>query len=95
MARAAVASVASDTPERILKAALEAFAEQGFDGVRGQFNALFRMVGRRVRVRDFDGAERAGTALGIDTDGALRIRTSDGEESKVIAGDVTLIKEDT
>ena len=34
MARAAVASVASDTPERILKAALEAFAEQGFDGAR-------------------------------------------------------------
>ena len=36
---------------------------------------------------------RLGRAVGIDPDGALRVRTANGHESRVIAGDVTLAKE--
>lgn len=77
-------------------------AEQGFAAVRPAFEARFRMAGRRVRVLELDGTETTGTALGIDADGALRIRTqasgpdetAGDRERRVIAGDVTLAKED-
>ncbi len=36
------------------------------------------------------GSQLAGVVLGIDADGALRLRTDDGGESRVVAGDVTL-----
>jgi BirA family biotin operon repressor/biotin-[acetyl-CoA-carboxylase] ligase len=67
--------------------------ERGFEAVRPQFEAIFRMPGQRVRVLQLDGPELEGTALGIDPDGALRIRPERGEEIRVIAGDVTLAKE--
>ncbi len=71
---------------------------RGFDAVRPEFESRFRMTGRRVTVCEFDGSRLEGTAIGIDADGALRIRrdgrpVGTGEEVRVIAGDVTLAKE--
>jgi BirA family biotin operon repressor/biotin-[acetyl-CoA-carboxylase] ligase len=78
---------------RHLERTLDACAQGGFAAVRGAFEARFRMPGRRIRVLELDGSELAGTALGIDADGALRIRGDDGAERRVVAGDVTIAKE--
>jgi BirA family biotin operon repressor/biotin-[acetyl-CoA-carboxylase] ligase len=64
-----------------------------FEAVRPEFEAHFRMAGRAVRVLELGGGELSGTALGIAPDGALRVRGNDGSESRVIAGDVTLARE--
>jgi BirA family biotin operon repressor/biotin-[acetyl-CoA-carboxylase] ligase len=78
-----------------LEAILESCAEDGFDAVRPRFEARFRMAGRRIRVLDPDGrTEVAGVAAGIDSDGALRVTRDGGDEVRVLAGDVTLAKED-
>ncbi len=71
---------------------------RGFDAVRPEFESRFRMPGQRVTVCEFDGSRLEGTAIGIDADGALRIRRADplpgtDDEVRVIAGDVTLAKE--
>jgi len=76
-----------------LERTLDACAEGGFAVVRPRFEARFRMPGRRVRVLELDGSQIAGVALGIDDDGALRVRCDDGAEVRVVAGDVTLAKE--
>ena len=60
--------------------------------MRGDFESHFQMAGREVRVVEIDGTAQTGTALGVDDDGALRIRTPDGAELRVVAGDVTLAK---
>jgi len=103
--RAAATSLASHAGRRIdrvafaqrlyrrLEETLDACARGGFAAVRPRFEARFRMPGRRVRVLELDGSQIAGTALGIDGDGALRVRRNDGEEVRVVAGDVTLAKE--
>ena len=76
-----------------LEETLDACAQGGFGAVRPAFEARFRMPGRRVRVLELDGSEIAGRALGIDADGALRVQQDDGQELRVVAGDVTLAKE--
>ena len=76
-----------------LEAVLDLCAEKGFECLRPRFERLFCMVDREVRVLEVDGAEIRGRARGIDLDGALRLRTSDGRERRIIAGDVTLAKE--
>jgi BirA family biotin operon repressor/biotin-[acetyl-CoA-carboxylase] ligase len=76
-----------------LEVALDLCADRGFEGVRAEFDARFRMRGKRITVHDLDGSELRGTALGIDDDGALRLRQEAGDVIRVIAGDVTLAKE--
>jgi BirA family biotin operon repressor/biotin-[acetyl-CoA-carboxylase] ligase len=76
-----------------LERTLDTCAAEGFDGVRPAFEARFRMAGRRVHVLELGAGETQGTALGIDADGALRLRRDDGVETRVVAGDVTLAKE--
>jgi BirA family biotin operon repressor/biotin-[acetyl-CoA-carboxylase] ligase len=76
-----------------LERVLDACSAAGFDAVRADFDARFRMRGRRVRVSDLGGEDFEGVVLGIDADGALRLRGADGAEKRVIAGDVTLSKE--
>jgi BirA family biotin operon repressor/biotin-[acetyl-CoA-carboxylase] ligase len=81
---------------------LDACATGGFDAIRPRFEARFRMRGRRIRVEEgaaerrsherTGGGDFAGIAVGIDGDGALRVRRDDGQEVRVIAGDVTLAK---
>jgi BirA family biotin operon repressor/biotin-[acetyl-CoA-carboxylase] ligase len=76
-----------------LEAILDECAASGFDAVRPRFDARSTMRGQRVRVVQQDGRESAGTALGIDAHGALRLRVESGEEIRVLAGDVTIAKE--
>jgi BirA family biotin operon repressor/biotin-[acetyl-CoA-carboxylase] ligase len=56
--------------------------QEGFDPVRARWTALAAMLGTRVSVDDV-----AGTALGLDVDGALLIEASTGV-TRVLAGDV-------
>jgi BirA family biotin operon repressor/biotin-[acetyl-CoA-carboxylase] ligase len=77
-----------------LEEVLEVHADAGFAGIREQFEWYFRMRGRSVRVVEMDGGEQPGIARGIASDGALEIETPSGEIRRVIAGDVTLAKED-
>ena len=51
------------------------------------------MTGHRVRVMELAGNEIEGTVIGIAQDGRLRIEKDDGGETRVIAGDVTIAKE--
>jgi biotin-(acetyl-CoA carboxylase) ligase len=51
------------------------------------------MRDKQVSVLELDGSELKGIALGIDDDGALRLRLETGDVIRVIAGDVTLAKE--
>ncbi len=75
-----------------LEQVLDACAASGFHGILPRFEARFRMRGRRIRVRDPGGSEREGLVRGIDADGALLLATDDGTE-RVVAGDVTIVKE--
>jgi biotin-(acetyl-CoA carboxylase) ligase len=45
-------------------------------------------------VLELDGSEISGVAVGIDADGALRVHPDRGPEVRVVAGDVTLAKEE-
>jgi BirA family biotin operon repressor/biotin-[acetyl-CoA-carboxylase] ligase len=76
-----------------LERVLDRCVEGGFDAIRPAFEARFRMTGRRVTVVELGGASQAGEVLGIADDGTLRIRDDRGHERQVIAGDVTLAKE--
>lgn len=76
-----------------LEEVLDLHAARGFEAVRPRFEARFRMPGRRLRVLQVGGDELAGTCLGIDADGALRLRRDDGGIARVVAGDVTIAKE--
>jgi BirA family biotin operon repressor/biotin-[acetyl-CoA-carboxylase] ligase len=75
-----------------LEPVLERCEERGFAGVLPAFDAWFRMRGRRVRVAGMGGELREGVALGVDAEGALRLGGPNGE-LRVVAGDVTVLKE--
>jgi BirA family biotin operon repressor/biotin-[acetyl-CoA-carboxylase] ligase len=77
-----------------LEAVLDRHARDGFEAIRSRFDARFRMRGRRVRVIELGGNEISGVALGIDDAGALQIERPDGRVERVVAGDVTLAKEE-
>jgi BirA family biotin operon repressor/biotin-[acetyl-CoA-carboxylase] ligase len=76
-----------------LERALDACAEGGFEVLRPRFEARFRMRGRRLSVLELDGTRQTGVAEGVAGDGALLLRRDDGELSRVLAGDVTIAKE--
>lgn len=61
----------------------------GFAAYRGEWRAADYLRGRAVRLDDVAGAI-AGTALGIDADGALLVETAAGERRRVVAGDVSV-----
>lgn len=75
-----------------LEDVLDAHAAGGYEAIQPRFDALFRMTGRRVRVRDLDGSETDGVVSGVEADGALRLEAEDGSSIHVVAGDVTLVK---
>jgi len=75
-----------------LESVLDLCAAHGLAGVLPAFDTHFRMRGRRVRVENLGGQTQEGVALGIGSDGALRLGTAAGE-TRVLAGDVTLSKE--
>ena len=76
----------------IVAAIVELFAAypaEGFAPYRGDWRDADFLKGRRVRL---DGAAGvlAGTALGIETDGALIVETEPGVRARVISGDVSV-----
>jgi BirA family biotin operon repressor/biotin-[acetyl-CoA-carboxylase] ligase len=71
---------------------LERCDVEGFAAVLPAFDAWFRMRGRTVRVAGLGGEALSGVALGVDEVGALRLDVG-GRETRVLAGDVTLLKE--
>lgn len=76
-----------------LEEVLDVHALHGFDALRPRFEARFRMAGRAIRVRDTGGSELAGRCAGIDADGALLLAGADGVRRRVVAGDVTIVKQ--
>ncbi len=74
-----------------LEDVLDLHAERGFGPLRPRFDRWFHMRTRRIRVSDMDGTETEGTALGIDTDGALLLDTGAAQAERVLAGDVTVL----
>jgi BirA family biotin operon repressor/biotin-[acetyl-CoA-carboxylase] ligase len=78
-----------------LLAALEArygrFLTEGFaSSVRAEWESLSCLTGTHVRVVASDG-ELAGTVVGLDADGALRLQQESGRELRVVAGEVTVV----
>jgi BirA family biotin operon repressor/biotin-[acetyl-CoA-carboxylase] ligase len=76
-----------------LEDVLDVHAEHGWDVLRPRFQEFFRMLGRPIRVSDLAAGETSGTCRGIDADGALRLERDDGRQTRVLAGDVTIIKD--
>ena len=76
-----------------LERALDACAEHGFEALRPRFEARFRMRGRPLTVLELDGTRQRGVAEGVAGDGALLLRREDGSLTRVVAGDVTIAKE--
>jgi BirA family biotin operon repressor/biotin-[acetyl-CoA-carboxylase] ligase len=76
-----------------LLVALEArygrFLSVGFSSVRAEWESLSCLTGREVRVAGADG-ELGGRVLGLDDDGALRVRATGGRIVRVVAGEVTV-----
>ena len=68
------------------------FLKGGFAVLRKRWEAYSILNGRRVAVAG-TGERIEGKVIGLDDDGALRLRTHAGEVSRVISGDVTLLKE--
>jgi BirA family biotin operon repressor/biotin-[acetyl-CoA-carboxylase] ligase len=77
-----------------LEAVLDLHEQQGFEGLRTRFDGFFRMKGAAIRVADLEGTVQAeGRALGVGSDGSLRLEGQDGREQRILAGDVTVVKE--
>ena len=76
-----------------LLAALEArygrFVRGGFASMRAEWEAHSSLTGADVRVLGLEG-EVAGRVLGVDTDGALRVRRRGGNVVRILAGEVTV-----
>src|SRR5262249_49669378 len=99
--RGKASSLAAETGRRIdraaftgrLLAALEAryerFLTVGFSSLRREWESYSFLTGARVRVASAEG-ERAGVVLGLDSDGALRLRQRDGSVIRIVAGEVTV-----
>lgn len=64
-------------------------ASEGFAPDRARWCARDALAGQRVRILEAGGAGWDGEAAGIDDDGALRVRTAQGER-RVVAGDVSV-----
>lgn len=65
------------------------FLRGGFAAVRPEWEVYSCLTGRDVRVAGPAGEVR-GRVLGIADDGALRLQGTEGEELRVVAGEVTL-----
>ena len=77
----------------ILEEVMDLHFEAGFEAVQPQFEAFFKMKGRRIRVANMDGREIEGRTIGIADQGALELEIDSGERVQVLAGDVTICKE--
>jgi BirA family biotin operon repressor/biotin-[acetyl-CoA-carboxylase] ligase len=66
------------------------FLAQGFAALRPLWEARSCLTGRAVQI-DGAGQRCAGVVTGIGDDGALLLRDAAGHETRVLAGDVTLV----
>ena len=76
-----------------LEDVLDVHAERGWEALRPRFQEFFRMLGRSIRVSDLAEGETHGICRGIDPDGALQLECADGRRRRVLAGDVTIVKD--
>ena len=67
------------------------FNKEGFSPIRDKWHDLSATLGRRVRATCIN-RKIEGEAVGIDTDGALKIRLDNGFHEKVMAGDLVLLR---
>jgi BirA family biotin operon repressor/biotin-[acetyl-CoA-carboxylase] ligase len=65
----------------------DTFLNEGGRPVLEAWRDWARVKGKKVRVASF-GEVLTGTAIDIDSDGALILRTKDGKQKRVVAGDV-------
>jgi BirA family biotin operon repressor/biotin-[acetyl-CoA-carboxylase] ligase len=68
----------------------ESWEGEGFRGLADAWHRHSCLRGRDIEVATPEGLV-AGTALGLDEDGALRVRLHSGREQRIVAGDVTVI----
>ena len=66
------------------------FLREGFAAIRPLWEGLSCLAGRHVQIEG-GGEQCAGVAIGLDADGALRVLRANGEETRVVAGDVSVI----
>jgi BirA family transcriptional regulator, biotin operon repressor / biotin---[acetyl-CoA-carboxylase] ligase len=72
---------------RTLEAAYAVFDESGFAALRGRYQALDDLAGRRIELRLGERVVR-GVASGVDESGRLVVVTPQGEEQRFEAGQV-------
>ena len=63
------------------------FLEEGGSAVLKAWKDWAQIKGRQVKVTSF-GETLVGTAVDVDSDGALILKTKDGEQKRIVAGDV-------
>ncbi|MBI5238736.1 MAG: biotin--[acetyl-CoA-carboxylase] ligase [Deltaproteobacteria bacterium] len=67
------------------------FVNEGIAPVLSAWKGYFDMEGRPIRVNSFEGVV-SGICAGVDTEGALLIRTASGRVHRVISGDVEIVR---
>ncbi|MEK6771049.1 MAG: biotin--[acetyl-CoA-carboxylase] ligase [Pseudomonadota bacterium] len=72
-----------------LRAVFTRFDREGFAPFRADWERRHVFQGRRVRLLA-EGGSRTGTVIGIDGQGALRLRDAQGREQTVFSGDLSL-----
>jgi len=65
----------------------ERYVADGFEPVRQAWLSRAAHLGQEVRIEGPDG-EQSGTVESLDEDGALLLRSADGRQSRILAGDV-------
>lgn len=78
----------------ILEEVLEEHARAGLAALRPRFEAHFLMRGRTITVEEVGGGQIEGIAAGIAANGALQVELPSGEQIEVLAGDVTICKDE-
>lgn len=63
------------------------FNDQGFSPIRRRWEAYSDLMNSRARI-DQGNESLAGTVVGLDSDGALRLQLEDGRVERIMAGDV-------
>jgi BirA family biotin operon repressor/biotin-[acetyl-CoA-carboxylase] ligase len=77
-----------------LEEVLDEHARGGLAALRPRFDRHFHMLGRSISVAEVGGGQIDGVAAGIADNGALQIALPSGERVEVLAGDVTICKDD-
>ncbi len=66
------------------------FLEEGKTAILKSWRRWAQIKGKQVKITSF-GETMRGTAINVDSDGALIIETEDGERKRVVAGDIEYI----